>query len=789
MTKPGKLAALAVCGALLVSCTAKEEPGGGTETRKTEVLTNVFRGERVTLPEEYFLNNSVQPYYDAATGAMKVYCTHWHEGEEKDEEGHSVYRQDNLLLTIGADGVVADELLLDVGENVYVDQGVLTADRLYFLTSEYDETRGTQDYIVGILSLDDGTMTRSGSLNRFFAQTEDNWFYISQLAVDGDGFLYLASDSEIVVLDDTFGKSFSVTPSGWVNEMATAADGTVYYSGYMDDGYGLMPIDKSSKSLGAKVTLPASVYADQFLFGEEYDLYYTTDEGLFGYNFTAAEAEDGAPPEAELVFSYPNSDLFGNNVEVARVVDRDCVILYERDEETYNNYPAVYRRSADLDLSQIKVLEIAYTGSDWSLGSSIVRFNKQSDGVRLIARDYSQYNTAEDYQAGQKKLLNDVLNGLYKPDIVTGYSTSDTVIRKIYENGLYTDLYPLMAAGTKMSSGDLLGCVKRTFETKDGKLWAIGSSVQAQTLLGTREMLGDRTGWTLAEMIDFAESLPEGTQLLLGLSRETAAYHLLGSGGYGMFIDTAANTCNFECEDFLRYLEYLNRLPATYEEAMAATSVGDNYEERYLLYHSGQVALSEEYYYAVNDWVREETAFNTKDVVRIGYPTADGKTSGTTVDMVPYVITSFCEYPAEAWSFLESMIVPDESTESVRYGRDGFSVLKPQFMKVCEAEYDSLFEVYFSGGMSWGTYNPEYDDLNAEMHEPGIRKFFTEEDAAALLDWFDNDIGAPVSDAVSDEITQIVNEEITSYTGGAKTAEDCARVIQSRVSLWLAEHE
>jgi len=175
-------------------------------------------------------------------------------------------------------------------------------------------------------------------------------------------------------------------------------------------------------------------------------------------------------------------------------------------------------------------------------------------------------------------------------------------------------------------------------------------------------------------------------------------------------------------------------------------------------------------------------------VVDIGYPTADG-TNGAQVDMTPYVITSFCEYPDEAWDFIESILAPEEEFDGRVLGRHGIPVLKEQFMQVCEAEYESLFEIYFDGGMSWGPYDPEHDDLEAEMREPGIRKFFTEEDAQAMLKWLDEEIGAPAAGAVDAEITAIVNEEVTSYLGGAKSAADCARVIQSRVSIWLAEHE
>ena len=39
------------------------------------------------------------------------------------------------------------------------------------------------------------------------------------------------------------------------------------------------------------------------------------------------------------------------------------------------------------------------------------------------------------------------------------------------------------------------------------------------------------------------------------------------------------------------------------------------------------------------------------------------------------------------------------------------------------------------------------------------------------------------------KITEIVQEEISEYLGGVRSAEECAKMIQSRAGLWLAEHE
>lgn len=788
MRKIFRLTALLLCALVLgTACSKKDETSG--EAAKTEILTNVFRGTGIELPEEYSVNTGVKPYYNAETGETTLLCVHGYESDTVNEYGYNDYIRENILLTVDGNNTVVNERKLELGDNVYVNNGVLTADRLYYIHYTYDEASMKETYYAAVYNTADGSVSVSDDLTGLFAQTDSRWFYIEHIAVDGDGYLYLSMDQEIVVLNDAFVKQFSVTSQNWINELAVSADGTVWAAGYFDRGYGFVPIDRGTKSFGETVELPGNLNANQYLFADGYDVYLSTDDGLYGYNFTSAEAA-----EPKMVFSYANSDLFGNNVEVARVVGPDCVILYEQDMETYDRYPVVYSRSADVDLSQVKVLEIAFTNSDWGLSTSIVKFNKANDGVRVIAKDYSQYNTDEDYSAGTKKLVNDILLGLYKPDLVTGYSTSDEVIAEIYANGLYADLYPLMEADGTIAKDDLLGCVTRSFESADGKLWALSNSISVQTLMGTETMLGERDGWTLSEMIDFAQGLPEGTSLMRGLNQQSAVYNLLGVNGYGMFIDAGANTCNFESGEFIDYLEYLASLPASYTpsnraeaEAMAVTGSGD--DDTYLAYHNGQIVLKSMYYYGVNDWVRREAEFNTPDVVDIGYPTADG-TNGAIVEMTPYVITSFCEYPDEAWDFVESVLDPEgEYSSRSMGGRSGLPVLKEQFMQACEEEYDSLFEIYFDGSMSWGTYNPEYDDLEAEMREPGIRRFFTEEDAQEMLRWFDEKIGAPAADTVDAEITGIVTEEITSYLGGAKSAADCARVIQSRVSIWLAEHE
>lgn len=778
----------AVAAGTLASCSrdgnAPDGSSANAETvEKTEILTNVFRGTNIELPEEYSINTGIKPYYDTENGRMKVLCTHWYMSEEVNEEGVNEYVYDTLLMTVDSNGAVVNEEKLTLPDHTYMNNALVTEDSLIFVGNRYDPSSGNS-YTIYVYSFDDGTITSSGELNSMSDSAEGGWFYVNGIATDNEGYIYIAAEQEIIVMNESLVKQFSVPTQSWISDIDTTSDGTVYVMCYFDTGFGLAPVDKNTRSFGETISVPAGLNADQVVFGDGYDMFLSTEEGLYGYDLPD---DENAETEPVMVFSYANSDIYGNGSEIARLVDKDCVIMYEQDSETYDSYPVIYRRSADIDLSQIKVLEIAYAEADWDLASKIISFNKHNDGVRIVARDYSIYNTGEDYNAGEKKLINDLLNGIYKPDLVTANSTSSDLVGQIYDRKLYADLYPLMEADGDVGRDDILGCVKRSFETEDGQLWTIGRSVGAYTLIGTEKMLGERNGWTLSELLDFAESLPEGTQLLYSMNRDTV-FSLLGDDGYGMFVDMKNNTCDFEQEAFIRYLNYAATLPEAVR-GDSLTEVGyESFSERYLLYHNGQIALKDMYIGGVSNWVSLDSCFNTPDYTIVGYPTADGS-CGTSLYMQPYIVTSFCEYPDEAWDFLKSLIIPDE--DDYRYsGMRGVPVVKEVFMKACEAEYGSLFEIYFDGsGMSWGPYDPEYDDLESEMSEPGIRCFFTKEDAGEMLRWFDEEIGAPVMNTVDDEITAIVNEEVTGYLGGARSAEDCARIIQSRVSIWLSAHE
>lgn len=755
-----KILSLILCALMLVSSCTKEtsEPEATlTETvADTNVLTNIFRGTEVEFRADFEPYIQIDPCYDAETGTVTVF------GQDNDG---------SYFVSFDTDGQIVSEQPLVKGHDTISQQtGVITSAALYILCFSYDEATMVQEHYLMRYSRADGSRTYSEPLSTLF--TETTGFYSMKMAVDPDGYVYLENNSEIVVLDADLKYCFTVMSDAWVKEMTALSDG-VYIRNYL----GIQKIDREMQMLTGSSGFPDGNDIIQYCSGAGYDLCYTDNAGLYGYNFAADGQQEG---EAILLCDWQNSNLYANNVNITNIINPDCVVMQNDDGTSL----VIYHHSEDIDLSEITTLEIAYVYADSTMSQHIVRFNKENLDIRIITKDYSVYNTDVDYYAGEKKLINDMLNGLCTPDIIAGDNAFLDMFTQIIENNLYTDLYTLMENDPDIKKDDLLGSIRRMCESEDGELMMLpGQFTVMQTLIAPASMVGDRSSWTLTEMLDFIESLPEDVLLLENMTQGNASFALFGNTGYGMFIDTEAGTCNFESEEFLRYLRVLKTLP---EGGNTGTLIGSSPELRDA-YLTGGVALKTHSFYNKGawGWMSMYAAFGTEETVPIGYASTEDTVSNALTGFAPYVIPTTCEHPEEAWQFLESCIL---SYDPDTVNTNCYPVLKSQFEQYMEADLGSYYEIYLDGTVRQFPKNVGYNP-NKAMQKAGFRMLFDETEAAKMLDWFDNRIGLPLTKSVKTEVADIINEEISAYLCGIRTAEDCAGIIQSRVSIWLAEHE
>ena len=758
-----KILSLILCTLLLFASCSKEmdetsAPGVTlTETAESpNVLTNIFRGTEVGFRADFEPYIRINPCYDAETGTVTVF------GQDNDG---------SYFVSFDTDGQIVSEQPLVKGHDTISQQtGVLTTDALYILCYSYDEAANFQEHYIMRYNHADDTRTYSEKLHTLFAETSG--FYSVRMAVDPDGYVYIENNNEIVVLDSYLQYSFTVMSDVWIEEMTALSD-AVYIRNYA----GPMAIDRETRMLTGNNGLPDDRDILQYGSGAGYDLFYTNRTGLYGYNYASDEQPDG---EAVLLCDWQNSNLYADNVTVTNIISPDCMVMYSEDGLSL----VVYKRAEDIDLSEITILELAYVYADSRISQQIVRFNKENPDIRIVTKDYSVYNTDNDYTVGEKKLVTDMLNGIYSPDIITGDVYFD-MFRMMIENRQYTDLYTFMENDPDIKKDDLLGSIRRMCESDDGALMMIpGEFDVLRTLIAPASLVGDRTSWTLTEMLDFIESLPDDVLIMENLTQGNASFALFGNTGYGVFVDREAGTCDFESEDFLRYLRVLKTFP----EGDNISTLGNTAPELRDAYLTGGVALKTHQFFGtrIKSWMDMYAAFGTEETVPIGYASTDSSICNAMIGgLMPYVIPTTCEHPEEAWQFLKSILLsfdPDPLTS------DSYPVLKSQFMRMLEADYGTYVEIHLDGYSIHFPKNAGYNP-NKPMQKPGFRILFDEKEAAKILDWFDNKIGLPVTQTVGTELSDIINEEISAYLGGVRTAEDCARIIQSRVSIWLAEHE
>ena len=145
-------------------------------------------------------------------------------------------------------------------------------------------------------------------------------------------------------------------------------------------------------------------------------------------------------------------------------------------------------------------------------------------------------------------------------------------------------------------------------------------------------------------------------------------------------------------------------------------------------------------------------------------------------------MTSFCENPEIAWDVIRTLIDQND------FEGGWLPVLKSDFEAKAQEYSERDFVFFFDG---WETSYPK-DPANPltvdSLEKPGLIAEFTETDAAFILDYLDNRCGVPCTMSVHEDVAAIIREEISAYLGGVGSAEDCAKKIQSRVSIWLAEH-
>ena len=348
-------------------------------------------------------------------------------------------------------------------------------------------------------------------------------------------------------------------------------------------------------------------------------------------------------------------------------------------------------------------------------------------------------------------------------------------VNNYMSKGLFLDLTDYLKNDPEIDYNDIFPNLIEAM-SYDGKIYMVSNGFYISTIAGKKSLLGDRTSWTISEMMDFEKSLPEGTELFSLNSRSSFLYSIL-SANAKEYIDWNAGKCYFNTEDFTNLLEYVKTIP-TDEEMESIWSDEDFWANYDTMWRNNKVVLQNATIYSPYAYKQLLRTTFGEPITFIGYPTTSGQGSSIYLQNAA-LISSKSKYPDVAWEIVRTFMAPEEENPNFGYRYYGnIPAFMSEFDKQCEEamkeesyEGDDGEVIIYKDTVWVGGEEIEIEPLTqAEVDE--LKKFVLSVNTINQLD---------------SDILVIIEEETEPFYQGQKTAKEVADIIQSRVSIYINE--
>lgn len=612
---------------------------------------------------------------------------------------------------------------------------------------------------------------------------EFGYFYPYSMAVTEDGRLLTGGEGGVFAFDVETGEmAFRLEEDiRWTDRLITLPDGRIGAVYYGESGQRFSVIDTQTRRFGESIDVNGDL--NNAVGGSgEYLLYYTN-----GINFCGLRASDG---ESVKVFNWLSCDVDNDQLNGYTVLADGTVIglLGEWDEtDGTNRYQLVtVSLHPSAELPQKQVLTLATQGLGWNQKRAIINFNRSSDNIRIEVRDYSEYTNYEtDFDdegngepGGLVKLRTEIMAGSM-PDIL---DLSGLPGKQLAARGLLADLYPMLDADPELSREDFFPNVLAALEN-DGQLYSTASDFYIMTVIGSSRVVGDTPGWTYDELLAALDTMPEGCDIFDVFTTRDQILQYCLSLDMDRFVDWNTGRVDFDNREFADMLAFAARFPERFDYENYEWSEEDDSNKRIM---SGRQMLMTAYLSSFDDVNYYQYIFGGEvdGYTFIGFPCDEGVGSMLNVQS-GYAISASCADKDAAWQFVRQFMTEEyQNSNSYQFPTNIHSfeqvkktAMTPEYQKdgngnyVLDPETGERIEIS-RGGMGFGENDIVWFYALTEEQVAPI-----EELIASTTRIFDNNTA----------IFDIVREQSAAYFAGQKSAEEVARLVQSKANIYVNE--
>lgn len=766
----------------------------GGKAGKSEIASkeHIFSAEKVELPGGVDYINSL------LYANEKIIVI----GDKSTQEGEGdniTYTSETKMQIIGLDGTLENEIVLTK------DDGSDSSDHRYISSITVDES-GTLISVENSYSWNEATgeskeawyLVKYGSDGKLISETElddvqetvkketgNDYFYINNFVAGDDGFLYMSCNDVILVLDESGKFQYTVknengSDRSWMGNLTKTGDGriiTTITTSRMDgDNYTsetkIYEIDAASKKLGAEY--PYNQNGNLMSGTDKYDLLISRDSGLFGYDI---ETES-----TETIINWLKSgfDNTAMNSDCTTVLQdgRILCVTYNYDYHggggySYSSGDQIINILTEVDPSTLpdkKLIKLYALYLDVGIKRQIVEFNKNNPEYEIELTSYEDY-ASNGYNDAITKLNNDMIAGKL-PDIIV--LNSSMPIDSYISKGLLADLYEFMDNDETINRSDYVEGVFKAYET-NGKLYELISNFNISTLVGKSSMVGDTSGWTVDEFIEFVDANPDKSIMGDEISRSEFFSTMVNVCSEN-FIDRDTGECRFNSDDFIKLMEFSTRFPKEidYEQLYS----DDNYwNEQQSAYREGRTLLNSFYLNRFSDIRELEQGAFGEPITFKGFPGAAG--NGAVFNAYTEIaITSKASNPEGAWNFVKYFLSDEYQDQFTTKDSYQFPIKKSSLEKLAESAKERPYWEDEDGKKEYydNTYWNGSESINIGVN--------TDEDNQRVMDFINSTENISRND---EQVSNIINEEASAFFDGQKSSKEVAEIIQNRVSNYLAE--
>lgn len=751
--------ALAAVTALAVTACGGKDQGNG---QQQEVREWTYVPEFVSIEEE---NVS---FYNMQLMGDKMYYVSW----DWNEETGSTQNVCCYSLTSGKVETVTlkwpdEENMPSIESVVPMEDG-----SLYVFCRSWEEETGEKKYLGKFNAEGSSLFFKELASEKSGSDGEVIMSYAQSVSADGQGRLYMCGSQGEVALFDAEGNAAGTFSLGsgdiYIQQACKGSDGKMYvvYTVYGGSGSStvLAEIDFEGKKAGATYeNFPGStrhIVADP-----EGGFLVSDDSSVYSYDLKKQE-------KAKL-FDWLDSDINGSFVQAFGLLEDGRLVAVYEDWSMEDRGVALLTKKKTSEVPQKETITVATISGGYDLRSLAVRFNKASDKYHISVNQYIDFDNYNEnsWSDAITRLNNDITSG-NTPDII---DVSDINVEQMAGKGVFEDLNGYLEKSSKLSRSDFMENILEAYTYND-KLVCIPVSFSLQTLMGHKSKIGDREGWTLQEMIEYADANPEAELFDQVSKREMLGFLLRMNEGE--FVDWSEGECHFESDDFKSLLQFVNRYPdeVNYNEDTPVTPIR---------IQNGEVLLYPDNIYDFNS-IQESLSIFNQDMVCIGFPTVDGSSGHAFIGRNLYAITSKSDSKEGAWEFIESILTSEDSDRMSNGFPTVKSKLEARVADVLKIEYvlDENGEPYLDengepvikgagGGIGWGDWFYEYHHT-------------TQEEVDIVMDLMGK--AKPMAYNDNDEIMTIILEEAEPFFKGQKSVDEVAGIIQNRANIYIKEN-